>query len=306
MPRLDEDKLEKYRKAGKINAEAAEYGRSLVKPGMPLLDLAEKIESFILDSGASLSFPVNLSLNYKAAHDTPPINDKTVLPEIGLLKIDVGTHVDGYISDHAITVNIGGDKGIYKKLIDAASKALDNAIDNFKAGMNTVKIGAIIEKTIISHGFLPVSNLGGHNLERYSLHSGKFVPNTGFGNPYILKPGDVFAIEPFATNGAGYVVDGRQQLIFRFKGPLKKKLAPNSRALLTTISERFKSLPFSPRWLEKGWDPKRLMAFIRTFVKEGYLQGYNVLEERARGLVSQAEHTVIVHEDYTEIITSLT
>ncbi|MBN2151065.1 MAG: type II methionyl aminopeptidase [Candidatus Lokiarchaeota archaeon] len=300
---VDEAILEKYRKAGKVAAEAANYARTLVKPGLPVLDLGTKIEKFILDEGVGLSFPVNLSIDDVAAHYSPPIDDTLVLPEKGLLKIDLGTHADGYIADHAITVDIGKTGGVYQDLIKAAEAGLQVVVENFRAGQNVVHIGKLVEDAIVKRGFLPIRNLGGHNLEQFNLHGGVFVPNTGSGYPYVLKEGDVFAVEPFSTNGAGHVVDGTSKFIYRFNKRSKHQLPMPLASYLEMIRRQCSTLPFSPRWLEGKIPKERIMPSIIELARKDLLQAYPLLMERAGGLVAQAEHTVIVHKDSAEITT---
>src|SRR3989344_5692301 len=63
----DDDNLiegySEYIKAGKITTQVKEYAKSLIKPGLPLLEIAEKIESKIIELGGKPAFPVNLSIN---------------------------------------------------------------------------------------------------------------------------------------------------------------------------------------------------------------------------------------------------
>ncbi|MHA1791542.1 MAG: type II methionyl aminopeptidase [Promethearchaeota archaeon] len=301
---MENSVIEKYRKAGKINFEAGEYAKSIIKPGMSLLELGDKIEAFIIKEGGKIAFPVNLSLDECAAHYSPSINDTSTLPDEGLLKVDIGVHVDGYISDHAITVNIGGNGGLYRKLVESSEKALETAIKNFKPGVNVVEIGKMIEETIREKGFTPVSNLGGHSMERYNLHSGTFIPNVGSGSPAIVREGDVYAIEPFSTNGKGFVIDGTKKLIYRFIKKPRRKLNMKLDSVLNVIRKNFNGLPFSPRWLEKKYASDTIMPMITRLEQIGSLHGYNLLIEFGNGLVSQAEHTVIVTEDGAEVTTS--
>nr|MDO8113513.1 type II methionyl aminopeptidase [Candidatus Sigynarchaeota archaeon] len=300
---VDEAILDKYRKAGRVCAEAAAFGRTIAKPGTTMLDLGTRIEKFIVDKGVGLSFPVNLSLDDCAAHYSPGIDDKSVLPEKGLLKIDVGTQVDGYIADHAITIDVGSNGGVYQKLIDAAAAALDVVVKNFYTGENVIHIGKLVEETIVKAGFTPIRNLGGHNLEQYNLHGGVFVPNTGSGYPYVLKEGDIFAVEPFSTTGTGYVVDGSTWMIYRFNKRPRHQVNMQVATTLELIRKQFNTLPFSPRWLIGKMPRERIMPTIKELASKDSLQYYPLLMERGKGLVAQMEHTIIVHKDRSEVTT---
>jgi len=90
---------EKILKAGKIASEAREYARSFIKKGMPLIKIADEIEEKIFSLGGKPAFPTCLSVNEIAAHATPAHNDSRIAE--GILKIDFGVHIDGWIADTA-------------------------------------------------------------------------------------------------------------------------------------------------------------------------------------------------------------
>ncbi|MHA1872414.1 MAG: M24 family metallopeptidase, partial [Promethearchaeota archaeon] len=102
---MDDKVFEAYLKAGKAVAKALELGRKITRPGTRYEDIAKLCEGEILNSGCGLAFPINMSLDRVAAHYSPVIDDKSVIPEHGLIKLDCGAHFDGYIADAAITVN---------------------------------------------------------------------------------------------------------------------------------------------------------------------------------------------------------
>ena len=162
---MNSEVLENYVRAGKIAAEVREASAKLAKVGMPLLELAEKVEAMVRSAGGQPAFPVNLSLNEFAAHYTPQHNDETKISEGDVLKIDVGAHIDGYIADTAITVDFGQND----ELLKAAKEALAVAVDLVKPGVAISDISSKIEETIKSLGFKPVENLTGHCLDRYGF-----------------------------------------------------------------------------------------------------------------------------------------
>src|SRR3989344_4904274 len=74
----DTENKKNYIEAGKIASEVVKYAKSIIKPNMPLLEMADKIESKIMELGGKPAFPINLSINEVAAHDTPSYNDTRV------------------------------------------------------------------------------------------------------------------------------------------------------------------------------------------------------------------------------------
>ncbi|PNX46322.1 MAG: type II methionyl aminopeptidase, partial [Thermoplasmata archaeon M11B2D] len=101
---MDNSVYENYKRAGKIAADARDFGVTLLKPNARLLDVATMVETRITDSGGSLAFPVNIALNTLAAHYSPRHDDSLVFQKGDVVKLDVGAHIDGYIADTAVTV----------------------------------------------------------------------------------------------------------------------------------------------------------------------------------------------------------
>ncbi|MHA1688177.1 MAG: type II methionyl aminopeptidase [Promethearchaeota archaeon] len=298
--------VEKYIKAGKAVKAAKELARKLAKPGIPFLEIGTQCEEKILEEGCELAFPINMSLNEIAAHYSPPIGDITVVPEKGLLKIDLGAHFDGYIADSAITINIDEDPRL-QNYVDAAKEALDAAIEIFAPGVRLYELGERISKVITSYGLNPIKNLGGHELKQYNLHAGPFIPNfKDKHHDYKLKPGDAFACEPFTTSGKGFVINGKKAFIYRLKKKLKKNLTYEEIGYMNKIEKETKKLPFSPRLLlKKNIIPQeKINQIINTFVRKNILDSYSILIEQDRTYVAQEEHTIIIDKDGKTIVTT--
>lgn len=173
---MTESWLNSYIIAGKAVIAAKKLARKIVKPGVSLLNIANQCEEEILKNNCELSFPINLSLNEIAAHYSPPIKDDSIVPEEGLLKIDIGSHHNGYIADSAFTINLDENPTL-QNYIEAAKEALNSAIELFKPGVKLYEIGEAIADRIINYGLRPIINLGGHELKQFNLHAGPFVPN---------------------------------------------------------------------------------------------------------------------------------
>ncbi|MCA6214139.1 type II methionyl aminopeptidase [Thermococcus bergensis] len=289
-----DDKVEKLIKAGEIAKKIKEEVLKLIKPGASLYEIAEFVENRTMELGGKPAFPCNLSINEIAAHYTPYIGDKTVLQKGDYLKVDLGVHVDGYIADTAFTVRVGMEDD---ELIEASREALENAISVIRAGVRINEIGKVIEETIRRYGFNPIVNLSGHVIERYKLHTGISIPNIYRPHDnHELKEGDVVAIEPFATTGAGQVIEVPPTLIYIYLRDRPVRL-PQARNLLSYVKKNFSTLPFAYRWVQKLMPDAQLRLALIQLEKAGALYGYPILKEIRGGLVSQAEHTVIVEKD---------
>ncbi|WP_297068984.1 type II methionyl aminopeptidase [Thermococcus sp.] len=287
-------------KAGEIARQVKKEVADMIKPGVRLYDIAEFVERRIVELGGKPAFPCNLSINEIAAHYTPYKGDESTLKEGDYLKVDIGVHVNGYIADTAVTFRVGMEED---DLMAASKEALENAISVIRAGVKISEIGKAIEETIRGYGFNPIVNLSGHKIERYKLHSGISIPNIHRpADSYVLKEGDVIAIEPFATTGAGQVIEVPPALIFMHVRDRPVRMA-QARRLLMHIKKEYNGLPFAYRWLQGFMPEGQLKLALAQLDRVGAIYSYQILREVRGGLVSQFEHTVIVEKDGAYITT---
>jgi len=298
-PVITAEERDYYIRAGKIAAQIIREASGKIVEGAKLLDVASFVDERTVELGALPAFPVNLSINEIAAHYTPGLNDESVFSKGDLVKLDVGVHIEGYPSDTAVTVLVGGGSDgspeSEKKLsmMKAAEEALDAAIKAAGPGVPLSNLGGAIEDAITARGFNPVRNLTGHSMERWVLHSGMNVNNYK-GQAGTLEPGMIVAIEPFATDGAGRIIESSKSLIYGITLNSKNVRATQARALLQSLFDSYKTLPFAKRWVEKKHGPNA--AFLNQLIFSGALHVYPILKEAAGGLVTQAEHTILIEE----------
>jgi len=302
-----DDAFTYYKKSGEILAKTFELIESIVKPGIPLLDIAEKAENFIRKNSAIPAFPVNISINEVAAHYSPIINDDSVIPEKSIVKIDAGACVNGYLSDAARTF-IFDDK--WQKMKDVARKALDKAISIVKPDLSVFQIGEIVQDTIESEGFQPIVNLSGHSLAHYSLHDGISIPNYRVSRrirdmSHKFEIGKAYAIEPFVTTGIGRVNDGKEETIFRqFRKSKTKNMSPKIQEIYEYMNENFHRLPFSWRWVyNAGFSIEDIEKTNMRLFNDHVIHGYPILIEATRSPVTQAEETIFVGKDRVHVTT---
>jgi len=290
---LEAEHYEKHREAGEILAQVREEAVEMVEVGAGHLELAEHVEDRIRDLGGEPAFPVNISIDEVAAHATPSVDDTSTFGE-EMINLDIGVHVDGWLADSAVTVDLSGNP----ELAEASEQALEAALDIVEPGVETGEVGAEIEDVIEGYGFNPVVNLTGHGLGHWEQHTAPNIPNRAVEQSVAFEVGDVVAIEPFATDGGGKVREGSEEEIFALEseGSVRNREA---RRALNQITEEFRTLPFATRWL----DSRRPEMALRRLKQADILHGYPVLKEREGNLVSQKEHTIIVTENGCEVTT---
>ena len=290
---LTDEQYEKHREAGEILAEVRDEAAERVEVGVSHTEVAEWAEERTRELGGKPAFPVNISIDHEAAHATPGIGDETTFGE-EMVNLDIGVHVDGWLADTAITVDLSGNDD----LAAASEEALDAALDLVEPGVHTGEIGAAIEETIDGYGFNPVVNLTGHGLGHWQQHIPPNVPNRAVETGVELEVGDVVAIEPFATDGSGKVSEGSTEEIFALEHERSVRNR-QARQVLDQVTEEYRTLPFATRWL----DVDRAEMALRRLKQQGVVHGYPVLQEAEGRLVSQKEHTVIVTENGCEVTT---
>ncbi len=290
------DELSKLRKAGEVASAARTLGMDMVGEGVKLYDVAQEVEGYIRSKGCCLAFPCNISINEVAAHYTPCIDDKKVFEVGDVVKVDCGAELDGFVGDTAGTVEVGTKK--YGALIEASKRARDTVAEFVGAGTPIGEIGRIVEMCMTQAGVKPITNLCGHQIKQYNLHAGVSIPNYYDGNTNRLMPGMVVAIEPFATNGKGIVMDGPPGNIVRILR--ERRLAdPKAQEFFEYARKEFKTFPFCAR----SCDFPDAEKHVKNLVRHGALSSYPQMIEAKKGMVSQHEHTFYIGAEKAEVTT---
>ena len=222
-----------------------------------------------------------------------------------MVKLDLGTMINGYIADTAITVIADGnidenytqdEINLHEEIVEASAAGLEAAIATVRAGIEVSKIGAAVHEAISEYKLNPIFNLCGHSLEQNNLHAGISVPNYDNNTNQILDEGQAVAIEPFATNGKGYVNDAPGQYIFSYmtNKPFRLK---NTQRVLKYIQQKHKFVPFSGRWITNEFGERKGAIALKQLSEAMAIYPYAPLREKKDCFVSQKEHTLIVEKE---------
>jgi methionyl aminopeptidase len=293
---MEKEIVENYVKAGKIAKEVKEFAKGIVEPGKKLLDIAVAIDDKIEELGGESAFPVNLSLNEIAAHFTPANGDETIAE--GILKVDIGVAVDGYIADTAFSVDLTSD-GKYKEMMELNEKILDNATSVVNPGMEVREIGDAAQDTLEKwntekdSSFAIIKSLSGHALDQNRIHAGLTISNYRNENHTELD-NMAFAIEPFVTTGVGDIYEGNPGGIYVLQDDQSVR-DRDARKVLKFIKENYKTRPFCLRWLEKEGFGK-LKFVLGMLIRQGIVHEYPLLIEKSKAPVSQFENTFFISD----------
>ncbi|HFU74303.1 MAG TPA: type I methionyl aminopeptidase [Helicobacteraceae bacterium] len=196
--------IDKLRAANKIVGGALKLLEENTKVGMSLKELDAMAEDYIRSQGARPSFKglygfpnaVCCSLNEVIIHGIPT---DYKLQEGDVIGFDIGTELDGWFGDAAVSVPVGTITQEDEALIACAKDTLYHAIENIKDGMRFKELSHLMEQFILERGFVPLRGFCGHGIGK-KPHEEPEIPNYLEGNnpkagPKI-KNGMVFCLEP--------------------------------------------------------------------------------------------------------------
>ncbi len=201
--------IEMMRESGRINAQALEAVRKLIRPGVTTGELNAAAEEVIRSQGgtpAFLGYPgpypypatINASINEELVHGLP---GKRKLRAGDIISVDCGTVYKDFVADSAFSMSVGEVSQETQTLLDVTEKALYIGIDKMRTGNRVGDISAAIQDYVESFGFHVPREYTGHGVGR-QMHEGPQVPNFGLaGRGLALRPGITIALEPMVLVG---------------------------------------------------------------------------------------------------------
>ncbi|MBR6889422.1 MAG: type I methionyl aminopeptidase [Clostridia bacterium] len=202
----NESQIEKMRAAGALLHEVLEKLRGEIEPGVTTHYLDQMAERLIREGGGIPSskgyngFPSSIcaSVDDQVVHGFP---NKTRLRKGQLLSVDCTCILDGWQSDSAFSVVVGGGEPEKQKLVDVTEKCFWLGARQAVAGNRLGDIGHAVQAYAEAHGYGVIRDLCGHGIGT-EMHEDPNVPN--YGNPgrgVRLQKGMTITIEPMISMG---------------------------------------------------------------------------------------------------------
>ena len=141
------------------------------------------------------------SVNEVICHGIP---DRRPLERGDLVNVDVTLFYDGMHGDVNETFIVGGSEACDEAgrlLVESARECLEEAIKACKPGFKFRNLGTVIQRTASRNGHSVVKTYCGHGINQL-FHCAPSVPHYA-GNKAVgvMKPGQVFTIEPMINEG---------------------------------------------------------------------------------------------------------
>ena len=187
----DEEEIENIRKACEITDNCFSYLLSYIKKGMTEKQIANEIEKFFKENGASgTSFDTIVASGENSSKPHAVPSDRKIQSG-DVITIDMGCKVNGYCSDMTRTIFIDYVQEYIKNIYDIVKKNQELALFEIKSGANIKMIAKIIDSNFKMHDHEMVHALGhGVGLD---IHEGPII---AMKNEKSLKSGMVITDEP--------------------------------------------------------------------------------------------------------------
>ncbi|HVN68597.1 MAG TPA: type I methionyl aminopeptidase [Candidatus Binatia bacterium] len=199
--------IEAMRRSGRITARVLTDLMKAAREGMTTGELDRLAEEGIRSAGGVPTFKgyngfpgsICASVNDEVVHGIP---GSRALRDGDLLSIDIGTTLDGYVSDSAVTIPIGRISSEARRLLEVTRECLTIGIAQLRPGRRIGDIGAAVQAHAERSGYGVVRELVGHGVGR-AMHEEPQVPNYGeAGTGPEMRSGLVLALEPMITQAS--------------------------------------------------------------------------------------------------------
>lgn len=324
--------LNNMKNAGIIHQKVKTYIKSIIKPNIKLLDLANSIENKINElsnsnyssMNAGIAFPTGLSINDCVAHWTPKYNCNQLLKYDDVIKIDYGVHINGSIIDSAFTHTFNSK---YNTLLESSKTSTKIAIKLCRPDMLLGEIGKEIEENMSSYeleldnniyNIKPVHSLCGHKINKYQIHADKVIPNI-YLKEYNkrISSDEFYAVETFASSGSGDTYEDKNIIshyMINYNNNFKKCDIPNNSShMYKHIIKYYNTLAFSDRWLiGKNLKKNKNVELLNQNNTNKYLENLHksniiniyppIYDTVSDCYTAQFEETIYINEEKTIIL----
>jgi len=302
--------VDKYKASAEIANRVLLKVIENIQPGKKVVEICSFGDKLIEDSLTNLwtkfkrgvAFPTCISINNCVGHNSPLPNDNQIINDGDLVKIDLGVHIDGFISTTAHTMiagQTGPEKVVTGRIADvvcAAYFAAECALRLLRPGKTNKDVTEIISKVSDIFKCKPLEGVLSHQMKRFVIDANKVIINkTDLENQVetiTFETNEVYGLDIVMSTGEGKAKETESKTTVYKRAvdqnySLKMK---NSRYVYSEIVKRFGTLPFTLRAL----DEKRGRHGITELVKHDLVQPYPVLYEKQGEYVAHFKFTVLI------------
>eukprot|EP01116_Phalansterium_solitarium_P002001 TRINITY_DN11860_c1_g1_i1.p1 TRINITY_DN11860_c1_g1~~TRINITY_DN11860_c1_g1_i1.p1 ORF type:complete len:406 (+),score=147.45 TRINITY_DN11860_c1_g1_i1:49-1218(+) len=305
--------IDAYKSAAAIANNVLATVVAAVTPGKKIVDLCALGDKLITDqTGAvynkekvekGIAFPTCVSVNNCAGHFSPLLNDTTVIAEGDLVKVDLGVHIDGYVSVIAHTLVASSappsapTTGRKADVICAAHYAAECVHRLIKPGKKNTEVTDVIQKVADAYKTQPVEGVLSHQTKRFVIDGNNVILNKVAleqkVDEFEFEENQVYGVDVVVSSGDGKVreLEARTTVYKRAVEAQYQLKTKAARQVLNEVNAKFPTFPFSLRGLE---DEKQARLGIVECVRHDLMHPYPTLFEKPGEFVAQFKYTVLV------------
>jgi len=330
------DVCTKYQEASKIVNVALKGLVEMCVPGAKVIDLCmfgtkvmetqasrlytKKVKGVEIERG--VAFPVCVSVNEIVCNHSPLLSEELPPLKAGdTVKIDLGCHIDGYISIAAHTHVVSESPDVPPNVSEemgnvavAAYNAMLVAAHAIKASATNTDVTKVVERVIKHYGVNHVSSVRMHQMKRFVIDGVKEIalkqptPDDLEGQEKVpsctFDQFEVYAVDVALSTGDGRARPGDYRTtVYKRNVEANYKLKiKSSRALLSEVDRKFPALPFTLRSFQ---DEGQAKFGVNECLNHGLLIPYPSLHEKHGAQVAHFKCTVLLLPSGTTIVSGL-
>lgn len=262
-----------------------------------------------------IAFPTCVAVNHCIGHYSPLNSDPdTTLADGDLVKIDLGSHVDGFPAVVAYSLVVGAGKenkvtGRKADVLLAAHYAFEAALRLIKPGQENSTVTEMVTKIAEQFKTKPIEGMLSHQLQQNVINGEKTIiqnPNEGQRKEHDkcdFEKHEVYGLDVLISTGEGTAreLDARTTVYKKTDEVYSLKMK-TSREFLSQVNKKCGTMPFNLRIMD---DERKAKLGVVECVNHRLIEPFQVLYEKPDHLVAQFKTTILLMPNSTRKITGV-
>jgi len=257
-----------------------------------------------------IAFPTCISVNEIIGHFSPLKGESRQLKAGDVVKIDLGCHIDGFITQAGHTVLVGADKVEDRRadVVMAAWNAAEAALRLVQVGNTNTAVTEAFGKVAAEFQCKPVQGVLSHQLKKHVIDGNRVILGCEAENEKVeefeFEMNEVYCIDVVMSSGDGKGKETElRNTVFKRAVDMSYSLkTQKARQFISEVQKRFPVLPFSLRAFE---DEQVARVGVSEAKRHELLDEYPVLKEKDGQFVAQFKFTLLLLPGGTKKITGL-
>jgi curved DNA binding protein len=307
--------VDKYKDAANIANRVMMELIGLSVPGASVFELCGHGDKLIEDMVAQVhtkvkskgvAFPTSISVNNCCGNYSPlTLNESISLQQSDVVKIDIGVHIDGYISTVAHTIVVGTFEGpitgIVADVICAAYFASECALRLIRPGKTNTEVTNTILKVSNVFKVTPLQGVLSHEISKNTIDGKRVIINKfevdQVVDEFQFELNQAYTIDIVMSTGEGKTrqIDSKPSIYKRNKDVSYSLKSKASRTLLNDIKKKNGLMPFNIKNFEV-----RSRVGIKELLTHDLVSPYPVMYEKNNQIVARFKFTVLILGNSTQ------